>query len=209
MFCRDCGSSLEGPDKFCTKCGSPQPPAVPASIPPPGAASGQRSRRIWLYVGGALCLLVFMKVCYNFGSPETTITPAATQAAATHHRLGESISVGYWTYRCSSADWRSSIGSEYTRQYPDASFLVVNLGIRNNDRTASVLPPLKLVDAQGREYEESSKGIFLQKSFGMLKSVNPGVTSDGDVVFDVPQGQYMLKVSGGFGSGDIVLIDLQ
>jgi hypothetical protein len=148
-------------------------------------------------------------VCYNLGSSGSGVTAAATQSAATHHKIGESISVGYWTYRCFSADWRMSIGSEYTKQYPDASFLVINMGIRNNDKTASVLPPLKLVDAQGREYEESSKGIFLEKSFGLLKNVNPGVTSYGDLAFDVPRGQYFLKASGGFTSGKNVLIDLQ
>jgi Domain of unknown function (DUF4352) len=150
-----------------------------------------------------------MRVCYNGGSSDAAMTAAATQPTSTHHRIGESIPVGYWAYRCSSADWRSSIGSEYMRQYPDASFLVVNVGIRNNDNHANILPPLKLLDAQGREYEESSKGIFLETSLGMLKSVNPGVTSYGDIVFDVPQGKYMLKASGGFTSRDTVLIDLQ
>jgi len=64
------------------------------------------------------------------------------------------------------------------------------------------------VDAAGREYDESSKGIFLDDSFGMLKNLNPGVTSRGNVVFDVPRGKYELKVAGGFTSGKSELIDL-
>ena len=157
-------------------------------------------------------MLIGMKVCFDAGSGVQSTTassePASEPATVVHHKIGDSVTVGYWSYRCSSAQWRQSIGSEYSRQYPDASFLVVNLGIRNNDKTASVLPPVKLVDESGRVYDESSKGIFLENSFGMLKSLNPGVTSYGNIVFDVPNGTYSLKLSGGFTSGDSVYIDL-
>jgi hypothetical protein len=91
---------------------------------------------------------------------------------------------------------------------PDAEFLIVDLYTRNNDRTASTLAPLKLVDALGREYEESSKGTFMPGTFDTLKQLNPGVSSRGYVVFDVPHGKYSLQVSGGFESGEHALIDL-
>jgi hypothetical protein len=208
MFCRNCGSPLEVSDTFCSKCGSGQSASVSTHVPAPVAASGKRSRRIWLYGSVALCLVFILKACSDLGSSDAHVA-ATAQPTSVHHKLGENITVGYWSYRCDSADWRTSIGSAYAPEYPDASFLVVNLGVRNNDKTASVLPPLKLVDAQGREYDESSKGIFLDKSFGMLKNVNPGVTSFGNLVFDVPRGQYSVKVSGGFTSQDTVLIDLQ
>jgi hypothetical protein len=91
---------------------------------------------------------------------------------------------------------------------PDAQFLVLDLYVRNNDRTASTLPPLKLVDAQGREFDESGKGTLVPGVFEALKKLNPGVSSRGYVVFDVPHGQYTLLVSGGFESGEHALIDL-
>jgi len=91
---------------------------------------------------------------------------------------------------------------------PDAVFLVVDLAIRNNDKTSSTLPPLKLVDTEGREYDESSKAWAQQNNFGVLKSLNPSVVSRGYAVFDVPKGQYKLQVSGGFTSGDRTLIEL-
>ena len=93
-------------------------------------------------------------------------------------------------------------------QFPDAIFLVINLAARNNDKTASVVPPLKLVDDEGREYDESSKAVFMEGSFGLLKSLNPGVTGSGYVVFDVPRGKYALKLSGGYTSGKYELVDL-
>ena len=149
--------------------------------------------------------------------PTTTATKSASSInvsnasaeSGTKHKIGDNVFVGYWAYRCAGARWQRSIGSEYTRQYPDAEFLVVDLAVRNDDKTASVLAPLKLVDAEGREYDESSKGIFMDNSFGMLKNLNPGVSSRGYAVFDVPRGKYELKVSGGFTSGATELIDLQ
>jgi hypothetical protein len=95
-----------------------------------------------------------------------------------------------------------------TAEAPDAAFLVLDLSITNNDRSASILPPLKLIDAQGREYDESDKGILMPGRFDTLKKLNPGVSSRGYVVFDAPQGAYLLKVPGGFESSQYALIGL-
>lgn len=85
-------------------------------------------------------------------------------------------------------------------------FFVVDLLVRNNDRTASTLPPLKLVDTQGREYDESS--TLMPGSFSPFKKLNPTVSSQGYVVFDAPRGTYKLKLSGGYESGETALINL-
>jgi hypothetical protein len=140
-------------------------------------------------------------------APETIYVP--TRPISLHRKMGEEFSVGYWSYRCYGVEWQSMIVSSFgTPEVPDAQFLIVDLSIRNDDRTSSTLPPIKLVDSQGREYDESSKGTFLRGAFDTLKQVNPGVSSRGYVVFDVPRGDYALKVSGGFESGEHRLIDL-
>lgn len=134
-------------------------------------------------------------------------TSSATEAH-THYKLDDDVSVGYWSYRCRSATWTSYLPIYRSLQSPDAAFLVVDLAVRNNDRTASVLPTLHLVDAQGREYDESSKGSLMQGSFDTLKTLNPGVSSRGYVVFDAPHGKYVLKLSGGLESVEYALVDL-
>lgn len=117
--------------------------------------------------------------------------------------------VGYWSYAVWGSHWRDSIGTEYLREYPDAEFLVIDVTVRNDDKTSSTLPSLELVDSQGREYSETSKGSLQEDFFGPLKSLNPGVESRGFVAFDVPKGKYTLKVSGGFTSGENAQIDLE
>jgi hypothetical protein len=212
MFCTNCGATIEQNARYCAGCGTPaQRGDFPSS---PTAASSKiptRSRALGCGVA-VFALLAVMGVCtYSLKEPGQTSSPASQstpQPSEARHKCGDDVLVGYWAYRCINASWHGAIGSQYSRQHPDAEFLVVDIAIRNNDKTASALPPMKLVDNQGREYDESSKGIFIDGSFGMLKNVNPGVSSRGYVVFDVPHGNYALEVSGGFTSGKSVLIDL-
>jgi hypothetical protein len=44
--------------------------------------------------------------------------------------------------------------------------------------------------------------------FDTFKELNPGVSSRGYVVFDVPYGQYSLQLSGGFESGERAFVEL-
>lgn len=205
MFCRSCGSVIREKSSFCAQCGSP---ASSSGDPPPPPAPSPKSRKTQitiLIIAG--CAFLFMFLCsasHRDGGKTTSSEPKA------QHKVGDDLRVGYWAYRCNAASWKTSIGSDYLRQYPDAEFLVIDLSVLNNDKTASILPPLKLVDVEGRQYEESSKGMLIENSFGVLKSLNPGVSSHGYVVFDVPPGRaYALQVSGGLGSGEMESVDLQ
>jgi hypothetical protein len=159
---------------------------------------------VWLVlfgiVGGIIAFLVGGHKAKNAEVPAAE-TPAA-------YKINDNVTVGYWSYKVRGTKWADSIGPDFMRQQADAKFLIIALTARNNDKTASVLPPVKLVDAQGREFEESEKGMMLEHSFGPLKSLNPTVESTGVIVFDVPPGKYWVVLSGGFASGDTVKIEL-
>ena len=182
-------------------------------------------KKIALLIFGFIGACIVVKVVV-LKSAKNSITPATSQEesaqvtqknvssepepkAPARPKMGDTVYVGYWYYICQGVRWRNSIGDEYSLHYPDAKFLVIDLQAGNEDRTASTLPPAKLVDPQGREYDASSAGIWLFNSFDVLKTLNPGVASRGYIVFDVPRGTYALKVSGGYTSGESELIDLQ
>lgn len=203
MFCRNCGARLTDQDRFCNGCGTPAVSLNAVSLAQPRQAQRRRPKeKLVIGLLAVFCLIIAM------GTFGPYLRTTGTSTSSFTHKIGDNIVVGHWAYRCDGASWQRSIGSEYSKQYADAEFLVVDLTIRNNDRTASVLPPLRLIDADGREYEESSKGIFIDHSFGLLKSLNPMVSSSGYAVFDVPRGRYSLKVSGGFTSDESQLIYL-
>lgn len=116
--------------------------------------------------------------------------------------------VGYWNFAVWSTKWQDSIGTDH-KQWPDAKFLVVELYAENKDKTASVIPPIKLVDTQGREYDQSTKEVYVKDYFPPLKSLNPDVGTFGYLVFDVPADRkYALRLSGGMNSGAEALVDL-
>lgn len=155
-----------------------------------------------------LFLYVVARGLTNSQPPEAASSAGPVTAAVPRYRIGQDVWVGYWGYHCNGVRWRKQIGSEDDPQLPDALFLVVDLTIENRDTSASILPSLELIDAEGRTYDESDKQLFVDGSFGPLKSVNPGVSSRGYVLFDVPRGNYWLQVSGGLLSDQRALIRL-
>ncbi|MGA7523477.1 MAG: DUF4352 domain-containing protein [Acidobacteriaceae bacterium] len=128
----------------------------------------------------------------------------------TLHAIGDSFSVGYWSYRCNGARWQSMLVTDYgSMMRPDAAFLIVDMTIRNDDRTESTRPQMKLVDSQGREFSESSSTIELSNSLDILEQLNPSVSTRGYVLFDAPpEGKYVLRLSGGFESARFAYVDL-
>jgi hypothetical protein len=127
-----------------------------------------------------------------------------------HHKIGETFSVGYWTYHCDSTSWSSLLGngsSEMGR--PDAAFAVIYLMMQNDDQSSSIIPPLRLVDSDGNEYEPTSKAVLQKDALDLVNQLHAHAFASGSVIFDVSQGRtYFLKVSGGMMSGKEALIDL-
>jgi len=200
MFCRNCGNQLTDSSAACAKCGL-QPSFQ--STPEPDKPKA-KSSALGTVILSVLAIGFILAAIGGLSGNNNSNTPAAVTPAKVH-KIGEMVTVGVWSYEVMDVHWAKKIGD----QWPDAKFLIVKLAAQNNDRTASVLPPLKLVDNDRREYDESSKGIYLEDSFGILKSVNPGVMSLGTAVFDVPEGTYKLQLSGGLESGDSTTVDLQ
>ena len=222
MFCVKCGMALPSDSSFCPSCGK-QLSSLPGLGPTVRNDRTKRGSGFRVVVG----LLFGLGIAIYFASsskpssslPDPAVSERPKPVNIAKHSLGDQFSIGYWTYRCDSADWWSSIPTEYNEiKFPDAAFLVVKLYVRNNDKTASTLPAaFKLVDEQGREYNKSDVQLpesyppFYLKGggFDAFKQLNPSVATTGAVVFDVPRnGTYSLKVSGGYGSGEYALIDL-
>jgi hypothetical protein len=92
---------------------------------------------------------------------------------------------------------------------PGAAFVVIHLMMRNEDDSASIIPPFRLVDSRGREYEPSPKAVLHKDALDLTTQVDAKASSVGSVIFDVPQERtYFLKVSGGMMSSEAALIDL-
>lgn len=133
-------------------------------------------------------------------------TPAKVQI----FQVGDEFRVGYWTYAIKRATWSPVVGDNpYSMEHADAMFVMIYLTVTNNDRTPSTLPPMKLIDSEDREYETSSKDLFIRGSFGTLQKMNPDVPTRGSIMFDVPPDrQYALRLSGGFESKEFAAVEI-
>jgi hypothetical protein len=224
MFCNECGGANPDGAKFCNACGKslvvptqpliqrepgivirqfPTQMATPAHVDAHWDSSSTEDARsssglkrfLTIIAGVAIVVGIYLVV---FGSPSSS---------GPRYKVGDTVHIGYWSYLVTDAQWQKSLGSEYFHKQGDALYLVVRISARNDDKTASIRPPFQLVDSAGREYDETADEVYLGDS-DIIKNVNPGVTATGHIAFDVPQGQYALKVLGGFGSSKSAFVDL-
>ena len=125
--------------------------------------------------------------------------------------MGTTVHVGYTSYCVWKAHWSNRLSSnQFLDRSPNASFLFVDLTVRNNDKKARTIPPFYLLDENDARYDADSAATMLEGSIGLIEDLNPGVSKQGLVVFDVPRNHtYRLKVDGGFWSSETALIQIQ
>src|SRR5258707_746540 len=132
MFCSNCGTPLGESAIFCARCGAQRTASVQiAAPPPPPPVLRKRNKSLpWIVL---VCVVVAVWLIFSVGgTPSSTSSSTSssstaandTASSAVTHRIGDSVTVGYWTYRVYGTQWKSSIGGEYMNQTPDAAFLV-------------------------------------------------------------------------------------
>lgn len=185
-------------------------------------------------IGGLVVIglvLVMIPVCaglFSSGSRPSATEPARTTKAPaaqatpeaasgedakkvqTEKQMRETLTVGYTSY-CVWRAWYSDRLSQnqFLNKRANAKWLFLDVSVRNDDTKARMVPPFKLIDENGAEYEAAAEGMMIENAIGVLETLNPSVTKQGLVVFDVPQNhRYRLKVSGGYWSGEDAFIQI-
>lgn len=99
-----------------------------------------------------------------------------------------------------------SLGNSYTRKDAQGVFKVVTLKIENTGKETRTIDSsmLKLRDNQGRTFERSidgqtAKGLAQGQVDLFLQQVQPGLSVNGEIVFDIPKDAegLVLEVRGG------------
>lgn len=142
--------------------------------------------------------------------PTDSSQPSPPENQPTTYKIGQTFSVGYWSYLCHNAYWTPVLGfNPYSMERANADFVVVDITARNDDTSSSTLPTFQLVDEAGRTYDESSAGMLNEGFFSPLEQLNPGVSKRGNIAFDVPSDRrYYLLLSGGIESGKRAIVIL-
>ena len=117
--------------------------------------------------------------------------------------IGDDVKVGYISYHVYGTNWQSYIGDKYFGSKANASYLIVDISAKNEDKQSRLIPNFELIDDDGNKYESSEDAMYLGDKAFIFESLNPSVSKRGYVVFDVPKKDtYKLVISGGYFSGD-------
>jgi hypothetical protein len=101
--------------------------------------------------------------------------------------VGETAEIGDVSWQVNNVSQTDTVGDEFDSM--SGNFVVVDFAFTNNSDEAVTLDSgsLRILDDQGRESEASidaSLYIPLEKDV-FLEEVNPGVTEEGRVIYDV------------------------
>lgn len=95
-------------------------------------------------------------------------------------------------YQLKSAEWRPFV----LNYWPDANFLVLWVDVTNTGKKPLRVGTFKLVSETGAEYTESEHAGLVQKHWDKYTDINPEVTKEGLLIFDVPKNhKYKLQIS--------------
>jgi len=118
------------------------------------------------------------------------------------HKMGELTTVGPVIYNVLETEWRNQLGDSIQGAVPQNKFLLVRLTVTrltvtNSGNQEVAIPLLHLEDEQGNNYIELSEVKGVSNWLGLLRIVQPAATLQGVIVFDVPAGDYRLRVTDG------------
>jgi hypothetical protein len=123
-------------------------------------------------------------------------------------RMGEKVQVGPLIYNVFEMKWQGQIGEGQQTRMPAHRFLVLHMTVVNSGAEAMSVPPLKISDDAGRNYDESMEGQGIAQWLGMIRTVKPANTLEGNAVFDVEPKSYKLKLDDGSESGRVTMVEL-
>lgn len=118
----------------------------------------------------------------------------------TVHPMGTPVIVGDLSYTVYQTEWRDELQTNMGPRKPEHRFLLVTVSITNNGPEDLTAPLLAVIDKDGRETLELDKAEGVPQWLGLLRRVRSTQTETGVLLFDVPPGDYKLRVSSG---GDV------
>lgn len=175
------------------------------NVPPPPRQGTNWTR--WLLIGGGGCLLLLFVLLIGFagclaafsgggggsGSGEPTPENIREQAVP----IGEPVEAGDASWTVTSASEATEIRSLEGRK--TGNFVIVDLTFTNNSDEAMFVDSasLAVLDDQGRTFETDTDAMVPMDRDLFIEQVNPSLTQEGRVVFEVaPDAESLIMRAG-------------
>lgn len=109
-------------------------------------------------------------------------------------KIGEQVQSGDLAFTVNGVKEYQSLGNSFTSKDAQGVFKVVSLKIENVGKETKTIDSsmIKLMDSEGRTFERSidgqtAKGLSQGQVDLFLQQVQPGLSVNGEIVFDVPE----------------------
>jgi hypothetical protein len=119
--------------------------------------------------------------------------PPVGRAVPIIRQMGEHVEAGSLIYTVMETAWIGQLGSDLDPMLPERRFLEVRIQVTNSGIAAIAIPEAALL-AGGETYPELTRAPGLRNWLGLLRAANPAETVAGSLLFDVPLGQYVLRL---------------
>jgi len=108
--------------------------------------------------------------------------------------MGERVPIGQMTYSVVENTWRNQLGESFRVRNPEQRFLLIKISVTNGTGKDVAIPLLTLEASNGQTFRELANGEGVDGWFGLLRTVSPGETQQGNILFDVPLTSYKLRI---------------
>jgi len=122
---------------------------------------------------------------------------------------GEKAQVGFVTYNVFESSWLPQLGDGIMARVPADRYFQIRVTVSNGGASEFLIPPLNLVDDDGRLITELADGTGVARWLGASRKVNPAETADGFILFDVAPRHYRLQVESDTGVQAFIDIPLR
>ncbi|HEU0120824.1 MAG TPA: DUF4352 domain-containing protein [Bryobacteraceae bacterium] len=106
--------------------------------------------------------------------------------------IGQKVQVGKLFYQVVDAQWSAELVG--AKQPPKNRILQLRLMVTNSGASEISVPMLRLLNSAGTEIGELTEIEGNPHWLGMIRRLEPALTEEGHVYFDVPVGAYRLEV---------------
>jgi hypothetical protein len=117
------------------------------------------------------------------------------------YAMGEKVVLGPLAYTVIDSAWKAQLGDLLKLRIPQQRFLLLQLSVTNNGASEVSVPLLQLDKYNGQSFMESDSGEGIDQWFGLLRTIRPRETQQGQILFDAPLAPYRLRVTDGAGPG--------
>lgn len=111
--------------------------------------------------------------------------------------VGDTVNAGKLSYIVKEAYQQREINSPIGKTTTNGVFVVMTVNVLNNDNSPRFVDKsmMKLYDSEGRSFEPNIKAdVYLNESSFFLRSINPGISTEAKIAFEVPANTMNLKL---------------